>query len=135
MHKKWSRIICSLATSNFRLNFYKKCRCEYLSRWHDYVIMTSRWKESLREKCPNTEFFLVSIFSDSNWIQRNTNYLSVFSPNVGKYGPKKTSYFDIFHAMNTLSIAFKKVYLAVYLLFLRLFKSKLFLSQFFDITN
>ena len=35
----------------------------------------------LREKCPNAEFFLVSIFP----------YLSVFSPNALKYGPEKKS--------------------------------------------
>ena len=43
----------------------------------------------LREKCPNTEFFLVRI----------TPYLSVFSPNAGKYKPGKTSYWDTFHAV------------------------------------
>ena len=36
---------------------------------------------SLREKCPNAE------------------YLSLFSSNVGKYGPEKTPYLDTFHAM------------------------------------
>ena len=41
---------------------------------------------SLCEKCPNVEFFLVRIFPYSDWIRRNTEYLSVFSPNVGKYG-------------------------------------------------
>ena len=41
---------------------------------------------SLREKWPNTEFFLVHIFS-------------VFSPNTGKYGPEKTPYLDTFHTM------------------------------------
>ena len=41
---------------------------------------------TLREKCPNTEFFLVRIFP----------YLSVFSPNAGKYGPEKTLYFGHF---------------------------------------
>ena len=29
-------------------------------------------------------------------------YLSVFSPNVEKYGPEKTPYFDTFHAVFTL---------------------------------
>ena len=29
----------------------------------------------------------------------DTSYLSVFSPNAGKYGPEKTSYLDTFHAM------------------------------------
>ena len=39
-------------------------------------------------KCPNTEFFVVPIFS-------------VFSPNAGKYGPGKTPYLDTFHAVTT----------------------------------
>ena len=33
--------------------------------------------------------FLVRIFPHSDWIQRNTPYLSVFSPNTAKYGPGK----------------------------------------------
>ena len=54
---------------------------------------------SLCEKCPNTELFLVHIFLQSDWIRRDTLYLSAFSPNAGKYGPEKTPYFDTFHAM------------------------------------
>ena len=45
--------------------------------------------QSLREKCPFTEFFLVCIFLHSDWIR----------PNVGKYGPEKAPYLDIFHAV------------------------------------
>ena len=52
-----------------------------------------------REKCPNTEFFLVRIFPHSDWIWRDTPCLFVFSPNEGQYGPEKTSYLDTFHAM------------------------------------
>ena len=37
---------------------------------------------TLREKCPNTAFFLV-----------------VFSPNTGKYGQEKTPYLDTFHTV------------------------------------
>ena len=40
----------------------------------------------LCELCPNTEFFLVRIFQHWDWIRRDTPYLSVFSPNAGKYG-------------------------------------------------
>ena len=29
----------------------------------------------------------------------HTKYLSVFSPNAGKYGPEKTPYLDNFHAV------------------------------------
>ena len=53
----------------------------------------------LREKCPNTESFLVRIFPHSDCIRRDTKYLSVFSPNTGKYGPVKTLYLDTFHAV------------------------------------
>ena len=53
----------------------------------------------LRKKWPNTKFFLVGIFSYSGWIQRDTEYLSVFSPNTGKYGPEKNPYLDNFHAL------------------------------------
>ena len=49
-------------------------------------------KRSLREKCPNAEFFLVRIFPHSDWIRRYTPYVSVFSPNPVKYGPEKTPY-------------------------------------------
>ena len=37
-------------------------------------------------RCSNTVFFLVRIFPHLGWIQRE--YLSVFSPNAGKYAPK-----------------------------------------------
>ena len=33
--------------------------------------------------------FLVRIFLDSDWIRRDTEYVSVFSPNAGKWGPEK----------------------------------------------
>ena len=31
--------------------------------------------------------------------RRDADYLSVFSPNAGKYGPEKAPYLDTFHAM------------------------------------
>ena len=40
---------------------------------------------SLREKCPNKEFFLVLIFR--------------IQSKCGKYGPEKTPYLDTFHAV------------------------------------
>ena len=52
-----------------------------------------RVKGALREKCPNTEFFLVPIF-----LFYGVN-LCVFSPNTGKYGPQKTPFLDTFHAL------------------------------------
>ena len=55
--------------------------------------------QPLGEKCPNTELFLVRIFLYSDWIRRDTEYLSVFSPNTGKCGPEITQYLDTFHAV------------------------------------
>ena len=40
--------------------------------------------------------FLVRIFSHSKWICRDTEHLSVFSPNTGKYAPIKSPNMDIF---------------------------------------
>ena len=53
----------------------------------------------LREKCPNTELFLVPIFPHLEWIRRDSKYLSVFTPNAGKYGPETTPYLDTFHTV------------------------------------
>ena len=52
----------------------------------------------LREKCPNTDLFLVRIFLYSDLIWRDTEYLSAFCQNTGKYGPEITPYLDTFHA-------------------------------------
>ena len=42
------------------------------------------------------EFFVVLIFSYSEWIRIFTWKISVFSPNIEKYGPQKTSSWVIF---------------------------------------
>ena len=63
---------------------------------------------TLRENCPNMELFLVRIFRHSDWIRRNTWYLSVFSPNAGKYGPEITPYLDTFHAVLNNIFIFKE---------------------------
>ena len=67
----------------------------FISKVHWYCTFSSvmSWKRymtpSLREKCPNTEFFLVCIFPHSDWIRRDTSYFSVFSPNVENTDKKK----------------------------------------------
>ena len=66
------------------------------------VICECSWKKTQIEKKKQTKipsFFLVCIFSHSDWILRDAEYISVFSPNTGKYGPEKTSYLDTFHAV------------------------------------
>ena len=58
-------------------------------------------RKTLCEKCPNTEL-LVRIFLHSDWIWRDTPYLSVFSLNKGKYGPEKSLYMGTFHAVKPI---------------------------------
>ena len=53
---------------------------------------------SLREKCPDMEFFSGPYFPAFGL---NTEYLPVFSPNAGKYGPEKTPPLDTFHAVSS----------------------------------
>ena len=38
----------------------------------------------------------ISIFPYSDWIRRITKWISVFSPNTGKYGTETTPYLDTF---------------------------------------
>ena len=45
--------------------------------------------DKLHEKMSIFRVFLVHIFPHSDWIRRDTPYLSVSSPNIGKYGPEK----------------------------------------------
>ena len=63
------------------------------------IGLQSHQRVTLHEMCPNTEFFLVRIFPHSDWIRRDTSYLSIFSQNAGKYGAEKSPYLDIFHAV------------------------------------
>ena len=70
----------------------------------DWVLnnpLSVRWEDSsaLHEKCPNKEFFLVRIFPYLDWIPGFVKLISVFSPNAGKYGPKKTLYLETFHTV------------------------------------
>ena len=93
----------------------KQLRLEYCSCFSTAPERSSTY--SLREKCPNTDFFfLVRIFPHIDWIRRDTErYLSVFSPNTGNYGPEKTPYLDTFHTVNVL---IEKQFLSSYLWFL-----------------
>ena len=85
---------------------YLKGLCEVLNQILGKIVkerLKKTKQESLREKCSNTEFLLVRIFTYSDWIRKNTLYLSVFSPNTRKCGPEKTPYLDTFHAVNYIS--------------------------------
>ena len=65
----------------------------------DFWLFLLDPKNSLLEKCPDTEFFLVRIFLHSAWIRRDTPYLSIFSSNAEKYEPEKNPYLDTFHTV------------------------------------
>ena len=69
------------------------------SRFKKSVWVTISCLIIIAWKVSNREFFLVRIFPHSDWIWRGTPYLSVFSPNAGKYGPEKTPYLDTFHVI------------------------------------
>ena len=79
------------------------CIFEELPSWYLNVLLISffplllwvptenrtKLKNSLSEKCPNTEIFLVRIFLYLDWIQENMDQ-------------RKTPHLDTFHAMNCL---------------------------------
>ena len=50
---------------------------------------------SLREKCPYSEFFW-SVFARIQTEHGEIPYLSIFNPNVGKYGPEKLQIWKLF---------------------------------------
>ena len=78
------------------------------------LLLNCAIKKALREKCPNKEFFLVRIFLHSDWIRRDTEYISVFSPNTGKYGPEKTPCLDTFHVVKPIDHRFIKRFFVAY---------------------
>ena len=67
-------ITCICGCKTFKMDKEKQCTSELMSH-------------TLREKCPNTEFFLVHIFPHSD------------CRNAGKYGVEKTPYLETSHAM------------------------------------
>ena len=93
-----------------------------MSLRHFYFCVT----QSLREKCPNTEFFLVRIFTHLE--RRDTSYLSVFSPNAGRYGPEITPYLDTFHIVIALPVAVVVDFLIVSIFYLSNCLSKSFMT-------
>ena len=76
-----------------------------LSRDSNYIVDVALWQKfgnssfSLHEKCPIRKLFVVRVFPYSNWIRRDTNYLSLFSQNAGKYEPEITPHLDTFQAV------------------------------------
>ena len=64
-----------------------------------YTKNTLKYEKHTAWKISKYGVFLARIFPHSDWIRRGTQYLSIFSPNLGKYGPEKTPYSETFHAV------------------------------------
>ena len=85
----WMRVyktLQSFAFGYFDLNT-NELYCEYDEKrtYGGFIVVTkdTAWKVSV------SGVSLVRIFPHSYWIRRYTEYLSLFSPNAGKYGPEK----------------------------------------------
>ena len=74
-----------------RINLLIWDRILPLPLWHDRINLLI-WDRilPLREKCPNTEFFLVRIFTHSDWIRRD------IQSECGKIRTRKDSVFGQF---------------------------------------
>ena len=48
-----------------------------------------------------------SVFSHSDWIRRDREYLSVFSPNAGKYGLNNSEYGHFSQSVNIRMLFFR----------------------------
>ena len=69
--------------------------------FYDFTKKSQR-RGSRTDTTSKVEFFMLIVnggFSHSDWIWRDTEYLSVFSPNTRKYGPEITLYLDTFHTV------------------------------------
>ena len=96
----WHQNIQIKFSNNFLIKFRTfLCQCHILYANESRKIRNHKKKTSLSEMCPNTEFFLVHVYPHLECIRRDTSYLSVFTPNAGKYGPEKTPYLDSFHTV------------------------------------
>ena len=74
------------AGKEYSINFTEQqknfCLSLHYNKANNYVFVSTVWKLSV------FGVILVHIFPHLDWIQRDTPYLSVFSPNTGKCGPQ-----------------------------------------------
>ena len=101
-----SLFLTNLQTAGLQLNLKETLKKRPQHRWYFYVNFLKFWKitffaEHLRKtalkdntawKVPVFGVLLVRIFPHSNWMRRDTQYLSVLSPKSGKYGPENSEY-------------------------------------------
>ena len=84
---KW-KICCNTKKVTLLKNFFLSFQIKPVKR-----TTNTAWKVS------KYGVFLVRVSPHLDWIRRDTRYLSVFSPNAGKYGPEKVRYLDTFHTV------------------------------------
>ena len=76
--------------------FLKQIMCRTYFRKQNAIVKQNFIAKSLREKCPNTEFFLVRIFLYSDWIESFTPIYSVNLRIQSKYRQIRTRENSIF---------------------------------------
>ena len=94
----WHGVLCKNSdrlsiVSYFCRKFHLKCLKEFqLHLWFPYITCDMATRTSIVPHCEKGVriwSFLVRTFPHSDWITRFTKYISIFSPNSGKYGPEK----------------------------------------------
>ena len=92
---------------------------------------TTAWKVSKCGVISGPYFPAFRLNLGNFYLYTDTPYLSVFSPNTGKYGPEITLYFDTFHAVNTsktrLNTSTKEAWATKIGLYFALFVTKLYI--------
>ena len=99
MHFQWRRFFVASINKSRTWKLFKKRSTLVSLLLHTYIlghVFSSCMVNILYEMCPNTELFLVRNFPHSDWIRRDTKYISVFSPNAGKYGSEKLRIWKLF---------------------------------------
>ena len=66
---------------------------------YSFLMISGKTENNYAWKVSVLGVILVLIFPHSDWIRRDTRYLSVFSPNAGKYGPELTPNLSTFDAV------------------------------------
>ena len=109
-HLRFKTELISLWDFNFMIltntNIYRKWNSvNHISVTVSRGVFITVWKVFV------FRVFLVRIFSYSDWIRRDTEYLCVFSPNAGKCGPEKLRRWTLFTHCITLSNIYAEVFL------------------------
>ena len=105
--RTFSKLITFYSTWNYQqiINHNFRGRQSQLICLNPLNIRSELWRRSLSKrkhvwKVSVFRVFLVRIFLDSDWIRRDAEYFSIFSPNTGKYGPKKLQIRTLFTRWN-----------------------------------